>query len=945
MNDMISHLLALKAETRGYWAERIVAELEYAVKLSRAAGRKHDTLLRSAIESLASQQAAAGAITRETVEDTESKLQGISAEAKGLTLLCVSHAHIDMNWMWRFDETVTIVLDTFRTMLTLLTEYPGFTFSQSQASVYRIVEDHDPEMLREIRKRVKEGRWEVTASTWVEADKNIPSGESLARHALYTKRYLSKLLDIAPDSLLLDFEPDTFGHSRNVPEILAGAGVRWYYQCRGFDEHALYRWQAPSGAQVLVHRDPFWYNSEISPALAAPVPDFCKKHGMEAMLRVYGVGDHGGGPTRRDIEGIIDMDSWPVFPRVRFGTYREYFGMAEKTADRLPVVNRELNFIFTGCYTTQSRIKASNRMAESRLVEAETFASIASLVTGSPYRGVRFVRAWEATLFNHFHDIVTGSGTVDTREYALGEFQKAVAAAGAEESLALRRIASHVDTSALGDPKEDARATTSEGGGAAYGVASFRLSLVERGRGRTRILHVFNPLPWAREGVVEAVVWDWPGDKARVQVTDASGAVVPHQVIPNEIDPICGPIYWGHQHLRVLVRVSVPGCGYSTCSLTEATAAELPAVVPNDPRVERADEFVLENDHLRAAFDPRTAALVSLIDKGSGEEMVDRSREAGVFRLVQEDDVKGMTAWIVGRWMSVRSVHDGVKLTPVAGANGLRQWLSYEASFGASRLKATVSLDKGSAALSWNVECEWLEVGRKGAGIPQLNFFLPLAGEVKTYRFDVPFGTVDRPPADMDLPANSWALGVPKKAGRKAVMLVADQKHGFRCIDNSLSLTLLRSSFDPDPHPELGVHRFSFAVSLADCSSVAGLVTLARERAHPFVPVSGTPHAGTLPLAHGFLSREAGTAMVSAVKMAEDAEGGRLVVRLYETDGKETPVTLRFHCAPSGAWRADLNEHRLKEAAPVVVSGDTARFDMQPWTVATLVVQFEGSKG
>jgi alpha-mannosidase len=944
MDDSISHLLTLKAETKGYWAERIIAELAYAVKLSRATGRTHDAILRAAIESLAATQAATGAITRETAEETEEKLQAMSAEAKSYTVLCAAHAHIDMNWMWRFDETVAITLDTFRTMLTLMTEYPAFTFSQSQASVYRIVEDHDPEMLKEIRRRVKEGRWEVSASTWVEADKNMPSGESLARHALYAKRYLAKLFEIAPESLQLDFEPDTFGHSRNVPEILNRAGVRWYYHCRGYEGHVLYRWQAPSGAQVIAYRDPFWYNSEITPAIASLVPEFCKEHGMDTMLRVYGVGDHGGGPTRRDLERIIDMDSWPLFPRLKFGTYREFFGKAEKVAERLPVVNKELNFVFTGCYTTQSRIKAANRLSESRLVEAETFSALASLVTSAPYRAGQFTRSWEAALFNHFHDIIPGSGTVDTREFALGQFQTILAAAGTEEANALRRIAAFVDTSALGDPHEDARATTSEGGGAAFGISDFRMSLVERGRGKTRIMHVFNPLPWERRSVVEAVVWDWPGERARIRVTDASGAVLPHHVLPNESMAFFGTTFWGHQYLRVAVEVTVPGCGYTTFCLSEATPKALPDPLSTDPRVEVPYSFVLENELVRAVFHPHTAALLSFMDKESGEELIDTGREAGIFRLVQEDDVKGMTAWIVGRWMSVQSAHQGVRISSVAGSSAVRQWITYETSFGSSRIKATVTLDTGSAALSWNVECEWLEKGSKGAGVPQLNFFLPVAGEVKTWRYDIPFGVIDRAPVDMDLPANSWAMGVPKKAGRKALMVIADQKHGFRCVDNSLSLTLLRSSYDPDPHPELGIHRFSFAVAPVDSSSSSALVAAARHRANPLTVISGSAHAGSLPLSMSFASLEGGVGF-SAVKMPEDEPAGRLLVRLYETEGRAARAALRLFCTPSDAWLADLNEIRMADAARPVITKDTVTVELSPYTVVTLVLQFDGCRG
>jgi alpha-mannosidase len=945
MDDSISHLLTLKAEARGYWAERIVAELEYAVKLTRSTGRGHDAVLRAAIESLASTWASSGAITRETAEETEGKLQALSAEAKSLTVLCAAHAHIDMNWMWRFDETVAITLDTFRTMLTLLTEYPGFTFSQSQASVYRIVEEHDPEMLKEIRKRVKEGRWEVTASTWVEADKNMPNGESFARHALYAKRSLARLLDIAPESLQLDFEPDTFGHSRNVPEILSRAGVRWYYHCRGFDEQVLYRWQAPSGAQVIVFRDPFWYNSEVTPGIAAYVPEFCKATGMDTYLRVYGVGDHGGGPTRRDIERLIDMDSWPLFPRVRFGTYREFFGKAEKVADKLPLVNKELNAVFTGCYTTQARIKAANRLSENRLVEAETFSALAALAVSSPYRSAHLTRAWEATLFNHFHDIIPGSGTVDTREYALGQFQQVMAAATTEASLALRRIAGHVDTSALGDPREDARATISEGAGAAYGIADFRLSAVERGRGRTRIYHVFNPLPWQRSAVVEAVVWDWPGDAARVRVTDAAGAELPHQVMPAEVTPVLGVTsYWGHTFVRLAVAVTVPACGYATFSVSEATPKALVDRFMPEPRVERLADLVLENELVRAVFHPTTAALVSFVDKASGEELIDSTREGGIFRLVQEDDSRGMTAWIVGRWMSCRSAHDSVKITPVAGTDGLRQWLRYEAVFGSSRLKATVTLDKGSSSLAWDVECEWLEIGRRGQGVPQLNFFLPLAADTRAYRYDVPFGVVDRPPQDMDLPANGWVLAVPRKASKKALQLVADQKHGFRGVDNSLSLTLLRSSWEPDPHPELGVHRFSFAAGPVEYASPGSLIAAAQSRAHPLACVSGTAHAGSLPLSLSFLSVD-GAVGFSAVKMPEDDPAGRLVVRLYETEGKQQNATLHLFCTPADAWCVDLNEHKLPDAPKPVLAKDTVTVALAPYTVVTVVVQFAGCRG
>jgi alpha-mannosidase len=307
--------------------------------------------------------------------------------------------------------------------------------------VYQLVETYDPEMLETIRQRVQEGRWEVTAATWVEADKNMTSGESMARHLLIPRRYLSKLFGLQADDFQMDFEPDTFGHSQHVPEMLADGGVRYYYHCRGDQSALLYRWQAPSGRSIVVYREPQWYLGYVEPDVARYLPAFCSQYGLDTMLKVYGVGDHGGGPTRRDLERLLDMDTWPVYPNIRFGTFKDFFAQVEKIAGGLPVQEAELNFIFTGCYTSQSRIKRANRLAENALYEAEAFSALAAVGQGSRYPRERFAQAWQNTLFNQFHDILPGSGTVDTREYALGLFQQTLAITGSTKQRAMRRLA------------------------------------------------------------------------------------------------------------------------------------------------------------------------------------------------------------------------------------------------------------------------------------------------------------------------------------------------------------------------------------------------------------------------------------------------------------------------------------------------------------------------
>jgi alpha-mannosidase len=288
-----------------------------------------------------------------------------------------------------------------------------------------------------------------------------------------------------------------------------------------------------------VYREPLWYNATIDAGIAEHVPEFCAKHGMTTVLKVYGVGDHGGGPTRRDIERLQDMAAWPVFPTIRFGTFTEFFRKVNDIAPTLPVVDRELNFIFPGCYTTQTRIKAANRIGEARIDDAERFAAAAAVTVGVPYPRVSYEEAWRKLLFNHFHDILPGSGTIETREYAMGRFQEVVTTADQGTVKALRGIDAKVDTESLlavktarADTKVAMREAFSEGAGVGYAMQDYVVPQPERGRGRLRLLHFHNPSTHVRREVVPVTIWDWPGDLSRLEVCDANGNSLPFQLEP-----------------------------------------------------------------------------------------------------------------------------------------------------------------------------------------------------------------------------------------------------------------------------------------------------------------------------------------------------------------------------------------------------------------------------
>ena len=881
-----------------------------------------------------------GAALGSAINAAETTLSPIARAAKTYTVYCVGHGHLDMNWMWSWPETVAATNDMFRTVLRLMDEYPDFHFSQSQACMYEIVQKHNPAMLDEIRARVKEGRWEVTASHWVEGDKNIVMGESLCRHLLQSRRYMQELFGLAPEDITIDWSPDTFGHAATIPSYLVRGGVKRYYLCRpgnSAPRPMAFWWEAPDTSRVLVCRETTWYNGMFSPGEIVPaLLGFCKGTGLRFWMYVYGVGDHGGGPTRRDLERAAEMATWPVFPTIRLSTAGRFYDALEKESGRLPVVKDELNFSCMGCYTSQSLIKRSVRLAEAQLFDAETSAALAWAALGSAYPSAALQESWRKTLFNHFHDILPGSGVHDTRTYTHGLFQDIAATTGIIETNALRALAGKVDTSQAAEEGEQKAVPvsfirSSLGAGIGFGSGEGQISGAEQSSGQgPRPFVVFNTLATTRAGVVTVTVWDSPPPGITRKLSEYSFSVLTPSGKTIHAQKVGSGTFWFHDHVTLAFPVEqVPGFGFAAYIIQEEDAPAGKSIASGD--------CVMENDLVRAKIDTRTGLICSLTDKASGVDVIDPARQAGALEVATERPHE-FSAWEIDKTLRMEAPE--VVSTKLAQNGPHLARLDVACRIRESTFTVQYELRANDPCLYISLDGTWLERGSSQIGVPNLSVAFPLALKSAAASYEIPFGGIDRKQnAGEEVPALRWAA-VTGLAGKKTAgcLLLNDSKHGHSLDGNTLRLRLIRSTYEPDILPEIGRHRVRLGlIPFAGRISTTDAIRLGAEFNQLLRPVGTDTHKGSLPLAGSFLSVSPANISISTLKKAEDA--GELLLRVFETKGTATVARLVVDSTLLGKLAAAVEVDVLERSVAgsrLKVSGNTVSLPVPAYGLAAV---------
>jgi len=926
--------------------EKFRAEINFAKRFAEALSQKkwEDLILKAAgvvSKGLSTEKVVD---VEKLVSEAEAVLAPIGKTAKQYTIHCRGHAHIDMNWMWPWPETVSVAHDTFYTVDKLMDEFPDFLFSQSQVSTYIAMEEYCPEIFEKIKKRVKEGKWEITASMWVEGDKNIISGESICRHLLYTRQYLKEKFGFEPEDVKIDWSPDTFGHAYTIPSILNKGGVDRYYFHRTGPDKWLFKWRSPDGSEVYAFkdRDKYVYNGPIDPIdMGEVLSDYVKETGLKDFMYTFGVGDHGGGPTRKDLRKAQEIAKWPIFPTVKFSSTHAFFDAVEKANPKLPVFDGDMNYIFEGCYTSQSNIKRATRVSEIILPEMETLAVIAGAVDGMDYPSDIAQKGWRYALFNHFHDILPGSGIHATYEYSQGLFQEIQAIAGSTKIRALRRLASKVDTESVVKLKPS-KLGEGMGDGFAAGAGSYyfpgSLTTANMGAADAEPVLIYNPKPWARSETAYAYVWNKPLDAERVVVRDSSGKEIKGQVIET------GSI-WAHNFTKVAFKADVPALGYKVYAIDESVlpvecdGARLsgPADFYGIQLSGAADSRVLENEYLEVDVEHRSGAIRHLIDKKTGYDFVPEGKLLGLIEAYQEDP-HPMTSWFIGQFSECHPFTQGGKLT-VKQRGPNRVAVSTEFKYRDSKILVEIGLNAGSRMVDFKVNMRWVEIGTPETGVPMLKVAFPLNTKPGVATYEIPFGSQTRPQSLQEIPALKWAdVSGEIDKGEAGITLVNDSKYGHSCQDNTLRLSLIRSSYEPDPMPEVADHEIKFGVlaHMGGCDVIEA-TKLGEEFNSPLTVVSAPVQKGSLPAEKSFVEVLTPNVFVSTIKKAEDSDA--LVIRMFETTGKKTTAKVKINGLIKKGAKAietDILERPVKNTAKL--SGDTLTVTVPAYSQSTVKI-------
>jgi alpha-mannosidase len=790
------------------------------------------------------------------------------------TLHLVCNAHLDPAWQWDWQSGAAEALSTFRTAADLCEEFPDFIFCHNEALLYQWVEEFEPALFARIRKLVAAGRWHIMGGWYLQPDCNMPSGESIVRQILLGKTYFKEKFGVEVTTAM---NVDSFGHSRGLVQILARSGYDSYLigrpkSSRGqaFDGEE-FVWQGFDGSEVLVKRVRRGYGTRVDAAMPS-LGEWLKTQppfGCEGFF--WGVGDHGGGASRKDLQELEQFITSRSDIEIRHSTPQALFNELAKGRAGLPRFANELNPEFPGCYTSMVRLKQKHRRLENELFSLEKMAAAATTQRLQAWPVAAIDEALRALLLSQFHDMLPGSGIQDVEEHTLQLLDHGLELMGREKLRSFFALCAGQEPAAAGNPP----------------------------------ILVYNPHPYPVDDLVECEFhlhdFNWRGTFFDAELFTQGNRQLPHQI---ERERANASLDWG-KRLVFAARLA-PGMNRFDTRLTE-----LPAKPAGQLRAVKG-VIHFQGADLEARISTRTGLLESLRIGGSDvlgrhafqplvlADYVDpwglvgerRSGETvGRFTLLSTEAATASAA-VPGPLPPVRVIEDGPVRTVIEVVMG------YEAS----RLVLQYKLPKRGTEFEVALRVLWHEP------LKMLKLVVPFAPKLERALGQTIFGVQECPANGEEVVTQKWQALV-SDAQDLAVSCIDDGLYGSDFGGNALRLTLLRSPAYSNlgaeiavrdrhnPVIDLGERQFRFwfnagpvAERLARIETEA-LVKNERPYALSFFP----PGTGVAP--HPLARLADPRLQLVAAKRAQ--QGEELIVRLFNPTAERLASQIEFPWLPA----------------------------------------------
>ncbi len=763
----------------------------------------------------------------------------------------IGNAHIDPVWLWQWQEGLQEVKATFRSALDRMREEPRFIFTASAAAYYAWIEQNDPSMFEEIRARVAEGRWQIVGGWWVEPDCNIPCGESFARHALYSQRYFRDKFGVMAT---VGYNVDSFGHHAMLPQLLAKSGMNAYVFMRPSPHEKglasrLFWWESDDGSRVIAFRLPFEYTAS---------PEGLEKHvrrcaeelkpPYDETMCFFGVGNHGGGPTRENLEVIRRLGEKADMPDLVYSSPNLFFQRVCARDFPLPVVHDDLQHHASGCYSAHSGVKRWNRQAENALLVAEKLSTLLKTRTDTESTRDQLAHAWKIVLFNQFHDILAGTSIEAAYDDARDSYGEALSIAGRILNDAVQSLSWKIHI----EPEEDMKPIV-----------------------------VFNPHGWQVKAHVELEM----GQLSETHILmDEENQQVPLQFVQSHGAAL--------GRTRISFVADLPPLGYRTYRVARRASA------PLSPQT-TVGKHAVENERFLLEINPETGCIRRLYDKLNTHNVF--IGEAA--RAVVIDDPTDTWGHNVFAFNQVVGEFQVERVTLVEHGP-VKSVIRVVSQYGRSRLVQEFALYSQLDQIDVSVTVDWREQFK------MLKLRFPLNLNLMTATYEIPYGHIERFANGEEEPGQSWVdvSGISKDTGeRYGLSILNDGKYSSDVHIRDIGLTVLRSPIyahhmpvvpQADGHYAIldqGIQRFGYTLlPHVGGWEQAGTVRRAAEMNQRPIALIETYHpGGDLPQKDSFLTVDRDNIIVSVVKQAEDNDD--IIVRAYETDQVSTQATI---CLP-----------------------------------------------